>query len=141
MFHSGEDLGKKLDITRAAVWKKICKIKTLGRVVIDDSDTNNLVILPNRGLFIMNSDRQLDGTVLNETFIIVYDNPNKNHYPMPLSCGGLDDVFVGRIRRDESRINSLNMWVVSDNLRKGAALNAIQIAEYLIDKKLLTDMS
>ena len=51
----------------------IGKIKTLGRVVIDDSDTNNLVILPNRGLFIMNSDRQLDGTVLNETFIIVYD--------------------------------------------------------------------
>ena len=56
----------------------IGKIKTLGRVVIDDSDTNNLVILPNRGLFIMNSDRQLDGTVLNETFIIVYDNPNNN---------------------------------------------------------------
>ena len=84
---------------------------------------------------------ELREVLSNTKGVNVYDNPNKNHYPMPLSCSGLDDVFVGRIRRDESRINSLNMWVVSDNLRKGAALNAIQIAEYLIDKKLLTDMS
>jgi aspartate-semialdehyde dehydrogenase len=56
---------------------------------------------------------------------------------MPLSCVGKDEVFVGRIRRDESRENSLNMWVVSDNLRKGAALNAIQIAEYIIATNLL----
>ena len=62
----------------------------------------------------------------------ISDDIKKNHYPMPLSSVGLDDVFVGRIRRDESRINSLNMWIVSDNLRKGAALNTVQIAEYLI---------
>ena len=73
--------------------------------------------------------------------VIVCDDISNNNYPMPLSSAGSDAVFVGRIRRDESRPNSLNMWVVSDNLRKGAALNAIQIAEYLIDKKLLTDMS
>ena len=72
--------------------------------------------------------------------VIVCDDISDNNYPMPLSSAGSDAVFVGRIRRDESRPNSLNMWVVSDNLRKGAALNAIQIAEYLIDKKLLTDM-
>ena len=73
--------------------------------------------------------------------VIVCDDISDNNYPMPLSSAGSDAVFVGRIRRDESRRNSLNMWVVSDNLRKGAALNAIQIAEYLTDKKLLTDMS
>ena len=72
--------------------------------------------------------------------VIVCDEISNNNYPMPLSSAGSDAVFVGRIRRDESRPNSLNMWVVSDNLRKGAALNAIQIAEYLIDKKLLTDI-
>ena len=72
--------------------------------------------------------------------VIVCDDISDNNYPMPLSSAGSDAVFVGRIRRDESRPNSLNMWVVSDNLRKGAALNAIQIAEYLIDKKLLTEM-
>ena len=65
------------------------------------------------------------------------DDTKNNLYPMPLSCIGKDEVFVGRIRRDESRDNSLNMWVVSDNLRKGAALNAIQIAEYLIAANLL----
>ena len=65
------------------------------------------------------------------------DDTKNNLYPMPLSCIGKDEVFVGRVRRDESRDNSLNMWVVSDNLRKGAALNAIQIAEYIIATNLL----
>jgi aspartate-semialdehyde dehydrogenase len=55
---------------------------------------------------------------------------------MPIYANGKDDVFVGRIRRDESQPNSLNMWIVSDNLRKGAATNAIQIAEYLSAKSL-----
>jgi aspartate-semialdehyde dehydrogenase len=66
----------------------------------------------------------------------VSDDIKKSHYPMPLSSVGLDDVFVGRIRRDESRINSLNMWIVSDNLRKGAALNTVQIAEHLIENTI-----
>jgi len=69
--------------------------------------------------------------------VTVQDNPDVNVYPMPIYANGKDDVFVGRIRRDESQPNSLNMWIVSDNLRKGAATNAIQIAEYLSTKNLL----
>ncbi|GGD50978.1 aspartate-semialdehyde dehydrogenase [Muriicola marianensis] len=69
--------------------------------------------------------------------VVVQDNPDTNTYPMPLYAHDKDDVFVGRIRRDESLPNSLNMWIVADNLRKGAATNAIQIAEYLVSKNLL----
>jgi len=64
--------------------------------------------------------------------IVVIDNPEKNEYPLPIYASGRDEVFVGRIREDESIENGINMWVVSDNLRKGAALNAVQIAEELI---------
>jgi len=67
--------------------------------------------------------------------IIVQDDPAANKYPMPLLAEHKDDVFVGRIRRDNSIENGLNLWVVADNLRKGAATNAIQIAEYLAGKK------
>lgn len=63
--------------------------------------------------------------------IVVYDNPAKNIYPMPIYAEGKNDVFVGRIRRDFSKKKSLNMWIVADNLRKGAATNAIQIAEII----------
>ena len=69
--------------------------------------------------------------------VIVKDNLETNTYPMPLYAQGKDEVFVGRIRRDESQPNSLNMWVVSDNLRKGAATNTIQIAEYLLANSLV----
>jgi aspartate-semialdehyde dehydrogenase len=69
--------------------------------------------------------------------IIVQDNPDINLYPMPLYARGKDAVFVGRIRRDESNPNTLDMWIVADNLRKGAATNAVQIAAYLIDKELV----
>ncbi len=69
--------------------------------------------------------------------ITVQDNTDTNTYPMPIYASGKDDVFVGRIRRDETQPNSLNMWIVADNLRKGAATNAIQIAEYLVDNKLV----
>lgn len=69
--------------------------------------------------------------------VTVQDNPDVNLYPMPLMAQGKDDVFVGRIRRDHSTANALNMWIVSDNLRKGAATNAVQIAEYLIKNKLV----
>jgi len=68
---------------------------------------------------------------------VVVDNPAKSEYPMALHADGHDEVYVGRIRRDESREKCLNIWVVSDNLRKGAATNAIQIAEYLVEKKLV----
>ncbi len=70
--------------------------------------------------------------------ITVQDNPDVNLYPMPLMAQGKDDVFVGRIRRDHSTANALNMWIVADNLRKGAATNAVQIAEYLIANKLVS---
>jgi aspartate-semialdehyde dehydrogenase len=60
------------------------------------------------------------------------DDPKNNVYPMPVNSHNRDEVFVGRLRRDESRDKALNMWVVSDNLRKGAATNAVQIAEYLV---------
>jgi aspartate-semialdehyde dehydrogenase len=66
----------------------------------------------------------------------VYDNPAENKYPMPLLSHNRDEVFVGRIRRDLSREKCLNLWIVSDNIRKGAATNAIQIAEYMVEKKL-----
>ncbi|MBB1568653.1 MAG: aspartate-semialdehyde dehydrogenase [Capnocytophaga sp.] len=69
--------------------------------------------------------------------IKVQDNTDTNTYPMPIYAHGKDEVFVGRIRRDESQANTLNLWVVADNLRKGAATNTIQIAEYLIANKLL----
>ena len=65
--------------------------------------------------------------------ITLMDEPGKNRYPMPLIAEGRDDVFVGRLRKDDSWPNSLNLWIVSDNLRKGAATNAIQIAEHLFD--------
>lgn len=66
--------------------------------------------------------------------IVVQDNPEMNIYPMPLYAQGKDDVFVGRIRRDFSLENAVNLWIVADNLRKGAATNAVQIAEYVIKK-------
>ena len=68
--------------------------------------------------------------------VTVQDNTDTNTYPMPIYAHGKDDVFVGRIRRDETQPNTLNMWIVSDNLRKGAATNAIQIAEYLVKNVL-----
>lgn len=69
--------------------------------------------------------------------VTVQDNPDTNTYPMPIYAEGKNDVFVGRIRRDHSRENALNMWIVADNLRKGAATNAVQIGEYLVQKKLI----
>ncbi|WP_276168846.1 aspartate-semialdehyde dehydrogenase [Zobellia alginiliquefaciens] len=76
--------------------------------------------------------------LLNETSgVTVQDNPDTNTYPMPIYAHDKDEVFVGRIRRDESQRNTLNMWIVADNLRKGAATNAVQIAEYLVENHLV----
>jgi aspartate-semialdehyde dehydrogenase len=69
--------------------------------------------------------------------VVVVDDPSTQQYPMPKDAHDKDDVFVGRLRRDETQPNTLNMWVVSDNLRKGAATNAVQIAEYLLKQNLL----
>jgi aspartate-semialdehyde dehydrogenase len=69
--------------------------------------------------------------------VVLQDDPSTQQYPMPLCAHERDEVFVGRLRRDETQPNTLNMWIVSDNLRKGAATNAIQIAEYLNSKSML----
>ncbi|CAL2090661.1 aspartate-semialdehyde dehydrogenase [Tenacibaculum sp. 190524A02b] len=69
--------------------------------------------------------------------VVVQDNVQENVYPMPILANNKDEVFVGRIRRDESQSNTLNMWIVADNLRKGAATNTVQIAEYLVEKNIL----
>jgi aspartate-semialdehyde dehydrogenase len=70
--------------------------------------------------------------------VVVIDDPKSDQYPMPLYQKEKDEVFVGRIRRDESQANTLNMWVVSDNLRKGAATNAVQILEFLVSSGLVS---
>lgn len=69
--------------------------------------------------------------------VIVQDDPKNNVYPMPIYSKGKDEVFVGRLRRDESQPRTLNMWIVADNLRKGAATNAVQIAEFMLEKSLV----
>ncbi len=77
-------------------------------------------------------------TLLSETpGVVVQDDLDNNLYPMPVTAHEKDEVFVGRIRRDESQENSLNLWIVSDNLRKGAATNTVQIAEYLVENNLV----
>lgn len=68
--------------------------------------------------------------------VVIFDNPSSNEYPMPLLAHNRDEVFVGRIRRDLSREKCLNLWIVSDNIRKGAATNAVQIAEFMAANKL-----
>jgi aspartate-semialdehyde dehydrogenase len=76
--------------------------------------------------------------ILKETpGVVLQDNPTMNIYPMPLHAHNKDEVFVGRLRIDNTMPNTLNMWIVADNLRKGAATNAIQIAEYLVEKELV----
>jgi len=69
--------------------------------------------------------------------VVVVDDPSKQQYPMPKDAHNRDEVFVGRIRRDDTQPNTLNLWIVSDNLRKGAATNAVQIGEYLVSKGLV----
>jgi aspartate-semialdehyde dehydrogenase len=80
---------------------------------------------------------ELRADLANVPGIIVVDDTANQEYPMPMDAHERDEVFVGRLRRDETQPNTLNMWVVSDNLRKGAATNAVQIAEYLMQKGLL----
>ncbi|HMK06455.1 MAG TPA: aspartate-semialdehyde dehydrogenase, partial [Flavobacterium sp.] len=81
--------------------------------------------------------QELRSILENTPGVIVQDDLAANYYPMPIYAEGKDDVFVGRIRRDESQPNTLNMWIVADNLRKGAATNTIQIAEYLLENHLV----
>jgi aspartate-semialdehyde dehydrogenase len=80
---------------------------------------------------------ELKSTLRNAEGVVLEDNPDENIYPMPRYAEGKDEVFVGRIRKDYSQPNSLNLWIVADNLRKGAATNAVQIAEYLVKAGLV----
>ena len=80
---------------------------------------------------------QVRNTLQKTPGVTLQDNPDTNTYPMPILAHDKDEVFVGRLRRDLSQQNTLNMWIVSDNLRKGAATNAIQIAEYLVAHQLV----
>ncbi|MES2591117.1 MAG: aspartate-semialdehyde dehydrogenase [Bacteroidota bacterium] len=84
--------------------------------------------------FEMNDVREL---LENAPGVILVDDTKNNKYPMPMDAHDKDEVFVGRLRRDETQPKTLNMWIVADNLRKGAATNAVQIAEYLVEKKLV----
>jgi len=81
--------------------------------------------------FVLNEVRDL---LSKQDGIVIEDNPDNNEYPMPLNAHNKDEVFVGRLRVDESQPNTLDMWIVSDNLRKGAATNAIQIAEHVCER-------
>jgi len=80
---------------------------------------------------------EVKNILANTSGVILYDDVKNNKYPMPLISKDKDEVFVGRVRRDESLENSLNLWIVADNLRKGAATNAVQIAEYLLKNNLV----
>jgi aspartate-semialdehyde dehydrogenase len=118
---------KILDDRTFSVSATAVRIPTAG----GHSESVNVEFLNDFGL---NEVRQL----LNDTpGVTVQDNPDTNTYPMPIYAHDKDEVFVGRIRRDETQRNTLNMWIVSDNLRKGAATNAVQIAEYLVAKDLV----
>jgi aspartate-semialdehyde dehydrogenase len=80
---------------------------------------------------------QVREILANAPGVVVVDDPSKNDYPTPIYCEGRDETFVGRIREDISNPNGIEMWIVSDNLRKGAALNAVQIADELLKRKLI----
>ena len=79
----------------------------------------------------------IPGLIASMPGVVIQDDPANNVYPMPVNSHGKDEVFVGRIRRDESQPKTLNLWCVADNLRKGAATNAVQIAEYLLGKGMI----
>lgn len=81
--------------------------------------------------------QEIKKTLADAPGVILYDEPSANQYPMPILANGKDEVWVGRIRKDESRENCWNLFIVADNLRKGAATNAVQIAEYLLEKGIL----
>lgn len=81
--------------------------------------------------------QEVRSTLAKQSGVVVVDDPENLAYPMPKDAHGKDEVFVGRIRRDESQSNTLNLWIVADNLRKGAATNAVQIAELLHQRSLI----
>ena len=112
---------------------KLAVTATAVRVPVDGGHSESVNVEFERP-FRIEQVRELLGA---EPGIVLQDDPATNTYPMPLMAKHKDEVFVGRLRRDESIDNGLNMWIVADNLRKGAATNAVQIAEYLVEHKLI----
>jgi aspartate-semialdehyde dehydrogenase len=112
---------------------KLAITSTVVRVPVKGGHSESVNIEFRRG-FMLDEITKLLGVVPG---LIILDVPTHNLYPTPLMVEGRDEVFVGRIRLDESQPNSLNLWIVADNLRKGAATNAVQIAKYLIQKEFV----
>jgi aspartate-semialdehyde dehydrogenase len=125
---------KLVDETKKILDSNIAITATAARVAVVGGHSE-AVNIEFENDFEINEVRRLLG---NMPGVVVMDIPEGGFYPMPIISKGRNEVFVGRIRRDFSQANSLNLWVVADNLRKGAATNAVQIAEYLI-KNILTD--
>ena len=124
---------KIINETHKILDPNICITSTAVRIPIEGGHCESVNIS-------MEKDFSLNEVVkiLKETpGIIVEDDIAKNTYPMPIKTKGLDEVFVGRIRNDFSQIKTINLWIVADNLRKGAATNTVQIAEYMLDQKFI----
>lgn len=124
---------KMIDETKKILDKDIKITATTVRIPVFSSHSESINIETERPIDLEEVKKLLD----NSKGIKVLDSPKDNLYPMPINSVDRDEVFVGRIRKDYSVDNGINLWVVSDNLRKGAALNAVQIAETLIDEGLL----
>ncbi|RFC54161.1 aspartate-semialdehyde dehydrogenase [Brumimicrobium aurantiacum] len=124
---------KLVNETKKILDNKIAVTATAVRVPVQGGHSEALNV---------NFEKDFDLTEIRKAYhenpaITLQDNPETNTYPMPLYAKGKNDVYVGRLRRDESQDNTLNMWVVADNLRKGAATNTVQIAQKLIEKKII----
>ena len=124
---------KMVNETHKILDKSIAITSTAVRIPIEGGHCESVNITFSND-FIIND---IYKTLNNTKGLKVVDDIHKNSYPMPISSKGKDEVFVGRIRRDHSEKNSLNLWIVADNLRKGAATNTVQIAEYIIKNDLL----
>ena len=124
---------KMVNETHKILDKSIAITATAVRIPIEGGHCESVSITFSND-FIIND---IYKTLNNTKGLKVVDDIHKNSYPMPINSKGKDDVFVGRIRRDHSEKNSLNLWIVADNLRKGAATNTVQIAEYMIKNDLL----
>jgi aspartate-semialdehyde dehydrogenase len=123
--HTSEEL-KLLNETRKILGDQSIQVSaTVVRVPVKGGHSESVNVETKKPFDLMELRKQIART----PGVVVLDFPETNTYPMPLYAEGKDDVFVGRIRRDSSRPNALNMWIVADNLRKGAATNAVQIAE------------
>ena len=125
---------KMVNETKKILDKNIALTATAVRVPVEGGHSESINIEFENEFDI----KEIKKIIKNQKGIFLYDNIKENKYPMPILSYGKDEIFVGRIRRDFTQEKTLNMWVVADNLRKGAALNTIQIAKYLIEKNIIS---